>query len=122
MATDNRHHLADSTWPELGLLKLLVPRVQAILERIAADVDELARARRVSELDVAAVRPDRRAEQRRRAAEADLDFRQFGARNKLAMSSTLQLERAWDAWQTERHRCGATAQRPGYTDNPFRPH
>ncbi len=109
-------------WPDTAPGRVDLPRVQAILERIAADVDELARARRVSELDAAAVRPDRRAEQRRRAAEADLDFRQFGARNKLAMSSTLQLERAWDAWQTERHRRGETAQRPGYTDNPFRPH
>lgn len=53
---------------------------------------------------------------------SSLDFRQFGARNKLAMSSTLQLERARDAWQTERHRREETAYRPGYTDNPFRPH
>jgi hypothetical protein len=58
-----------------------LPRAQASLERIAADVDELARARQVTELDVAAVRPDRRAERRRRAAEDDLDFRQFGARD-----------------------------------------
>jgi hypothetical protein len=33
-------------------------------------------------------------------------------------SSTLQLERAW---QAERYQRGETGQRPGYTDNPFRP-
>ena len=32
-----------------------------------------------------------------------------------------QLERAWDAWQAERYQRGETGQRPGYTDNPFRP-
>jgi len=39
----------------------------------------------------------------------------------IAASSTLQLERAWDAWQAERYRRGETGQRPGYTGNPFRP-
>jgi hypothetical protein len=109
-------------WPDTAPVVVDLPRIQAILERIATDVDELARARRVEELDIAAVRPDRRAEQRRRAAEDDLDFRQFGTRNNLAMSSTLQLERAGDAWQAERHRRGEIDQRPGYSDNPFRPH
>ena len=31
------------------------------------------------------------------------------------------LGRAWDAWQVERYQRGETAQRPGYTDNLFRP-
>ena len=34
-----------------------LPRVTAILQRIAADVDELARARRVADLDAAAAGP-----------------------------------------------------------------
>ena len=45
----------------------------------------------------------------------------FCARKGLPASSTLQLERAWDAWQAERYQRGETAQRPGYTGNPFRP-
>jgi hypothetical protein len=57
----------------------------------------------------------------RRLAEPDLEFRAFCARKGLPASSTLQLERAWDAWQAERYRRGETGQRPGYTDNPFRP-
>jgi hypothetical protein len=42
-------------------------RVAAILPRIAADVDELARARRVADLGAAGALPDRRAERRCRA-------------------------------------------------------
>ena len=85
------------------------------------DVDELARARRAGDLDTAAVLPGPRAERRRRLAEPDLEFRAFCARKGLPASSTLQLGRAWDAWQAERYRRGETGQRPGYTGNPFRP-
>jgi hypothetical protein len=96
-------------------------RVRAVTGRIAADVDELARARRVQDLTTAAVLPDPRAERRRRLAEPDLEFRAFCARKGLPASSTLELERAWDAWQAERYQRGETGQRPGYTGNPFRP-
>ena len=84
-------------------------------------MDELARARRVQDLDTAAVLPDPRAERRRRLAEPDLEFRAFCTRLRLPASSTLQLERAWDAWQAERYQRGEIGQRPGYADNPFRP-
>jgi hypothetical protein len=47
-------------------------RVAAVIDRIAADVDELARARRVPDLDTAAVLPGPRAERRQRLAEPDL--------------------------------------------------
>jgi hypothetical protein len=49
-------------------------RLRAVLHRIAADMDELARARRVADLNTAATLPDRSAELRRRVAEPDLDF------------------------------------------------
>jgi len=75
----------------------------------------LARARRVQDLDTAAVLPDPRAERRRRLAEPDLEFRAFCARKGLPASSTLQLERAWDAWQAERYQRGEISQRPRYT-------
>jgi hypothetical protein len=32
-----------------------------------------------------------------------------------------QVERAWDAWQAGRYQGGEISQRPGYTNNPFRP-
>jgi hypothetical protein len=96
-------------------------RVAAVIDRIAADVDELARARRVEDLETAAVLPDPRAERRRRLAEPDLEFRAFCSRKGLPGSSTPQLERAWDAYQDERYRRGETSQRAAYTDNPFRP-
>ena len=63
--------------PERALVVVDLPRVAAILDRIAADIDELARTRRVDDLAAAAVLPGRRAERRRRAAEPDLDFREF---------------------------------------------
>jgi hypothetical protein len=82
------------------------------LSRIAADIDELARARRVDDLTAAAVLPDRRAERRRRLAEPDLEFRAFCTRRRLPASSTPQLERAWDAWQAERYQRGEISQGP----------
>ena len=62
-----------------------------------------------------------RAERRRRLAEPDLGFRAFCTRRRLPASPAPQLERAWDAWQAERYQRGEISQRPGYTDNPFRP-
>jgi hypothetical protein len=59
-------------WPETANLMVTGARVAAVLQRVAADLDELARARRISGLRGAAVRPDRRAELRRRLAEPDL--------------------------------------------------
>jgi hypothetical protein len=84
-------------WPDTAHVAVDLARVRAVLERIAADVDELARARRVADLDTAAVPPDRRAEHRRRLAESDLGFRDFCTHQRLPTSSTLQLEWAWDA-------------------------
>jgi hypothetical protein len=96
-------------------------RVRAIIERIAADIDEFARARRVDKMDTAAIRSDRPAPRRGRAAEPDRGFREFCPRTTLPASATPQLERAWDAWQTERHRRGEIDQQPAAADNPFRP-
>jgi hypothetical protein len=88
-------------------------RVAAVIDRIAADVDELARARRAPDLTTAAVLPDPRAEHRRRLAGPDLEFRAFCTRRRLPASSTPQLERAWDAWQSERYQRGEISRRPG---------
>ena len=60
-------------------------RVAAVIDRIAADVDELARARRARDLDTAAVLPGPRAERRRRLADPDLEFRAFCARRRLPL-------------------------------------
>ena len=108
-------------WPDRAVVAVDLARVAAVIDRIAADVDELARARWVQDLTSAAVLPHPPAERRRRLAEPDLEFRAFCARKGLPASSTLPLERAWDAWQAERYRRGETGQRPGYTGNPFRP-
>jgi hypothetical protein len=62
-------------WPDRAIVAVGLARVAAVIDRIAADVDELARARRVQDLSTAAVLPDPRAERRRRLAEPDLEFR-----------------------------------------------
>jgi hypothetical protein len=98
----------------LAVVDLL--RVAAILDRIAADIDELACARRVYDLAAAAVLPGRRAERRRRLAGPDLDFREFCRRQKVSTSS----ERSWDAYEAERYRRGERDAHPGYNENPFR--
>ena len=64
-------------WPDRAVVAVDLARVAAVIDRIAADVDELARARRVQDLTTAAVLPDPRAERRRRLAEPDLEFRAF---------------------------------------------
>ena len=98
-------------WPDRAIVPAGLARVAAVIDRIAADVDELARARRAQDLDTAAVLPDRRAERRRRLAEPDLEFRAFCTRRRLPASSTPQLEPAWDAWQAERDQRGEIGQR-----------
>lgn len=92
--------------------------MRAVIDRIAADVDELVRAWRVEDLDTAAVLSGRRAVRRRRLAEPDLEFRAFYARNGLPASSTMRLERAWDAWQAERYPRAEISHRPVGTGNP----
>ena len=93
-------------WPDRAIVAVDLARVAAVIDRIAADVDELVRARRVQDLNTAAMLPDRQAERRRRLAEPDLEFRAFCTRRRLPPSSTPQLERAWDAWQAERYQRG----------------
>jgi hypothetical protein len=85
----------DGDHPDRALVVADLPRVAAILQRIAAD--ELARARRVADPGVAAALPARRAERRRRVAEPGLDFREFCRRSKLPQS-----ERSWDLFAAER--------------------
>ena len=72
-----------SGWPTRRALVVIdLPRVTAILDRIAADIDKLARARRVQDLATAAVLPDPRAERRRRLAEPDPESRDFCIRRR----------------------------------------
>ena len=49
-------------WPDRAVVAVDLARVRAVIDRIAADIDELAPARRVQDLTTAAVLPDPRAE------------------------------------------------------------
>jgi hypothetical protein len=46
-------------WPDRAIVAVDLARVRAVIDRIAADVDELARARRVQDLNTGAVLPTR---------------------------------------------------------------
>jgi hypothetical protein len=110
----------ESDWPRRYHVRADVPRVVAILRRIAYDIGELTRARRVGDLEHAAIARDPRAERRRRAAEPDLDFRTFCQRRGIPSQSTPQLERAWDTWNAERYERGETDQGMWESYNPVR--
>ena len=56
-------------WPDRAIVAAGLARVRAVIGRLAAGVDELARARRVQDLTTAAVLPVPGAERRRRPAE-----------------------------------------------------
>jgi len=105
----------DGDHPGRALVMAGLPRLAAIVQRIAADADELARARRVADLSTAAALPGRRAERRHRVAEPDLDFREFCRRNELPQS-----ERSWDLFAAERYRRGETDVPSYEAHNPFR--
>lgn len=107
-------------WPERCNVIIREPRIAAILDRIAFDIEELARARRVQDLTGAAGGDDPRAERRRRLAEPDLDFRDFCTQQKIPTASLRQREDAWRAWQSERRRRGETDEDPWRASNPFR--
>ncbi|THA33725.1 hypothetical protein [Streptomyces sp. A1547] len=109
---------ADS--PERPQVVVDLPRVAAVLRRIAYDVDELARARSLEDLDQARIRDEPRAERRRRLAEPDLTFTAFCARTGIPAQSIRQGESAWTAYQDERHRRGETNDNPYTAYNPFR--
>ncbi len=95
--------------------------MRAILQRIAFDVEELARARRAEDLQIAAVNDDPRAERRRRLAEPDLTYAEFCDRTGTPWRSTRQGEQAWTSYQIERSRRGETDEDPFEAYNPFQP-
>jgi len=109
----------ESDWPRRYHVVANTARVVAILRRIAYDVQELARARRVDDL-THPVADDPRAEHRRRAAEPNLDFVAFCARRKIPYRSTPQLERAYDAFNADRFERGETDQGSWEAYNPVR--
>ena len=110
----------EDDWLDTAQVVVTTELVRAVLSRIAFDLDELGRARRVEELHQAAVLTDRRAERRRRLAVPDVVLREFCEQRRLPMSSQLQLEKAWDAWQAERYRRGEIDARADWSANPWR--
>lgn len=71
-----------------------VGRVRRVLVRIAADIDELARARSVEDLERAQVDRDLRAERRRRLAESSLAFPAHGRSIRQYRQALYEFERS----------------------------
>ena len=82
-----------------------IGRVRRVLLRIAADIEELARARSVEELEHAQVDRDVRAERRRRLAESPLAFPAHGR-------SIRQYQQALYDFEKERWRRGEADSHP----------
>jgi len=93
------------TTPERYNLVVDSGRVRVVLLRIAADIDELARARSVEELEHSQVDPDARAERRRRLAEPPLAFPAHG-------KSIRQCRQALYGFEKERWRRGEADSHP----------
>ena len=102
--------------PERALVVVDLPRVAAILDRIAADIGELARARRVDDLAAAAVLPGRHRmpPARGRAGPG------FPGVLSPSEESRHPGRRSWGRYEAERYRRGERDTHPGYTKNPFR--
>ncbi|MFD6327640.1 hypothetical protein ACFWOL_33590 [Streptomyces sp. NPDC058442] len=114
------HLRPEGNFPDTCAVPIRLPRVAAILRRIAFDVEELARARCVEELQAAKVVDDPRAERRRRLAEPDLSYTEYCDRTTTPWHSTRQGDLAWTAYQAERRRRGETEEDPDTAYHPFR--
>lgn len=110
----------EADFPDRHPVVVDLPRVAAVLRRIAYDVDELARARSIEGLDRARTRDDPRTERRWRLAESDLTFAEFCASTGTPSQSIRQGRDAWTAYQTERRDRGETDEDPYTAYNPSR--
>ena len=90
--------------PERCDIVVDVGRVRRVLLRIAADIDELARARSVDELEQAQVDRDVRAERRRRLAESPLAFPAHGRSIRQYRQALYEFEKErWRRGEAESH-------------------
>jgi hypothetical protein len=86
-------------WPDIDNAVVDRARVLRILRRIAGDVDELARARRVADLSSSGVEADPRLQRRRRFAEPAIE-------SPTGPMSIPQARRAWDEYEHRLRRAG----------------
>jgi hypothetical protein len=79
-------------------------RVRRVLLRIATDIDELARARSVEDLEHAQIDPDVRAERRRRLVESPLAFPAHGRSSRQYRQALYEFEKErWRRGETDSH-------------------
>lgn len=86
-------------WPDTDNVPIDHARVVRILRRIAGDVSELARARRLADLASADVDADTRLGRRRRLAEPPIEFPK-------GPKSVLHLRQAWEDYERRLRQAG----------------
>lgn len=75
-----------------------------MLLRIATDIDELARARSIEDLEHARIDPDVRAERRRRLVESPLAFPAHGRSSRQYRQALYEFEKErWRRGETDSH-------------------
>jgi hypothetical protein len=90
--------------PERCNIVVDISRVRQVLLRIAADIDELARARSAEDLEHAQVDRDVRAERRRRLAESPLAFPAHGRSIRQYQQALYDLEKErWRRGEADSH-------------------
>jgi AcrR family transcriptional regulator len=89
----------DSDWPDTDNVAVDQARIVRILRRIASDIDELARVRRVADFSSATVDADPRLGRRRRLAEPPIEL----PKGPLSIP---QSQRAWAEYERRLRRAG----------------
>ena len=98
----------EEDWPATDNVVVDQDRIVRVLRRIASDIDELARARRIKDMSSSTVDADPRLCRRRRLGEAPIEA-------PTGPMSVPQLHRAWDEYERKLNRAGLLIPA-----NPFR--
>lgn len=89
----------DEDWPGTHYVPVDQGRVVRVLQRIAHDLEELARAQRVADMPSSAEELDPRLRLRRRLAEPPIKLQWKG-------SSTRQSQQAWEEYEVQHRKAG----------------
>ncbi len=98
----------DEDWPGTHYVPVDQGRIVQVLQRIAHDLEELARARRVADMSSSAEEVDPRLRLRRRLAEPPIKLQRKG-------SSTRQGQQAWENYEDQHRKAGLPVP-----PNPYR--
>jgi hypothetical protein len=98
----------DEDWPGTYYVPVDQARIVRVLQRIAHDLEELARARRVADMSTGTDEVDPRLRLRRRLAEPPIKLQRKG-------SSIRQGQQAWEEYEDQHRKAGLPVP-----PNPYR--